>query len=51
MSWCVLLEYVKDNYTARFHDPLFVLFGLRLYVPVVCGTVSSMLSGPLDLTH
>ena len=20
-SWCVLVEYVKDNYYARFHDP------------------------------
>ena len=19
-SWCVLVEYVKDNYSARFHD-------------------------------
>ena len=21
MSWCVLVEYVKDNYYARFHNP------------------------------
>ena len=20
-SWCVLVEYVKENYYARFHDP------------------------------
>ena len=20
-SWCVIVEYVKDNYYARFHDP------------------------------
>ena len=20
-SWCVLVEYVKDNYYAKFHDP------------------------------
>ena len=20
-SWCMLVEYVKDNYYARFHDP------------------------------
>ena len=21
VSWCVLVEYVKDNYYAKFHDP------------------------------
>ena len=21
MSWCVLVEHVKENYYARFHDP------------------------------
>ena len=28
-SWCVLVEYVEDNYHARFHDPKYHMYRER----------------------
>ena len=28
-SWCVLVEYVKDNYYARFYDPSYHMYRER----------------------
>ena len=28
-SWCMLVEYVKENYYARFHDPSFHMYRER----------------------
>ena len=49
-SWCMLEEYVKDNYYAMFH--ILHMQNLRVFIIFlisaqkdVCGTVSSMLSG------
>ena len=28
-SWCILVEYVKENYYARFHDPSYYRYRER----------------------
>ena len=30
-SWCVLVEYIKENYYARFHDPSYHRYRERLF--------------------
>ena len=39
-SWCVLVEHVKDNYYARYHDPSYhkyrnTHFGILLFVKLL----------------